>query len=662
MSLINSARTRPARQLAIAIFTIAITACTTLPRPNAGPDLSTPQGIEEHAQRLLVEKRFADAAAQYAYLARLSTDPTLAEHYNLLEAEILFTHQLEKKGSKRATRLPTKMLNMEHQRRRQLLQSALELYLQQPNKALLSLPDPALITDKNLLTRYHHLRFQVGAALEENTPMLDSLIALDALEEGKHREIRNNQIWRLLNTFDDLSIEQLNINASTPTHTGWLALLDTLRTVRDQGIDYRSSVVTWQQKFFDHPASQMLEAYDNGTPNLTASATLGEVSLIGTDAIALLLPFNDRLAKFSNAIRDGLLSAMYESQTNRELRIYDVGNDPAGTLPAYQQAVSDGAQLIIGPLRRDSLKMLVQYGDLSIPVIALNYLPHGGTDNLIQFSLSPEDEARSAADYMIQAGLKTAAMLLPDTSAGTRSGEAFKQRLERWGGEVVAAEVLDSTRKDYRKELSSLLHINTSLQRRRNIQSTLDTSLVFETRTRTDLDAIFAPVSSKTGRVLKPQLNFHGARGIPLLASSLIYGGTPSPNQDHDLEGVLFNDIPWLIGPRLHSESSLHRTANKLSLNKGPLSRFFALGVDAYRVTEQLGTMLDNSEHIVQGATGRLHLNNERRIRRQLVWAEFQSGTPKTIPFDYLPTTPPPPTDSLINPLLGIELPHATDP
>lgn len=644
------ARPRPFRLLMTAALIASLAACATAPRPDAGstPDLSTTLGVEAYAQQLLSDEQFAEAAKQYARLAQMAPEPLGAQHYALIEAEILFAHKLDEQAAKRTQRLPAEMLNTELQTRRQLLQSASDLFQQRAADALLALPDPRLIADKSLLTRYHELRFRAGAALDEGAPMFDSLIALDELEGGLHRELRNNQIWQLLTTRSELALEQLAINARSPTHAGWLALLQSLRALQAQGLDYRSTVATWQGQYNEHPALAMLLNTEQDIDSLLASGTpSGRISLMGTDAIALLLPFNDRLAKFSNAIRDGLLAAQYESGSTREIRIYNIGSNPADALPTYQRAVADGAQLVIGPLRRKALESLVRYGELSTPVIALNYLPRGGADNLIQFGLSPEDEARDAANYMAQAGLRTAAMILPDTEAGARSGEAFRQQLERWGGEVVASETLDGTRKDYRKELSALLLINDSLQRRRNIQGALDTSLVFETRTRTDLDAIFAPVSPAIGRVLKPQLDFHSAQDTPLLASSSIYSGSPQPGTDNDLNGTLFNDIPWLLEASSSREGGLRKSAAKLKLSEGPLARFFALGIDAYRVTEQLPSMLQDNNYLVEGATGKLLLSPERRIRRHLAWAEFTAGNPKSIPYNPTPMEPPPPTSSL---------------
>lgn len=640
------------RLLAIAACTVSLWACSTAPRLEPGVDPESPQGIEARAQQHLLEGQYAEAAGHYARLASLAGDPVQAQHYALVEAEILFAHRLEAEGAQRTAALPAQMPSNRLQARRQLLQSAADLHLGRPRQALLALPDPRLMGEHNLLLRYHDLRFRAGTALNESQPVFDSLIALDQLEDGEHRELRNNQIWQLLSSRDELAIEQLEAGAGSTVHAGWLALR---RAVHDPALDPRSSLATWRQRFATHPAQSLLQGSGEDLRQLAQlGVKRGQISLLGNDSIALLLPFDKRLAKFSNAIRDGLLSAMYDSGQVRQISIYDVGANPGDAVSAYQRAVADGAQLVIGPLRRSSLDALARYADFSVPVIALNYLADGGTDNLIQFGLSPEDEARDAVSYMMQAGLRSAAMILPDTEAGARSGEAFRLQLERWGGEVVATQVLDSSRKDYRKELSALLLTNDSLQRRRNIQAALDTNLVFETQTRNDLDAIFAPVSPPIGRVLKPQLDFHGATRIPLLASSSIYSGKPRPERDGDLDGTLFNDIPWLIAPRLGSEGELQQTAAQLELDSGPLARFFALGVDAYRVSAQLGAMLEDSDYAIEGATGRLQLSPERRIRRQLAWAVFEGGRPKPVRFAHSPLDPPPaeaPVDGLLPPL-----------
>jgi|GEM_PF-626196 len=656
MSAIKSARKHTKLTLAAAICALNLVACSTVPRGPAGFDLSTPAGVAAHADHLIENQQFEEAAAQYGKLALLEQDPLRSMHYQLVEAEILFTHKFEEQGALLTGMLPEEMPTPEFATRRQLLVAATQLYNQQPSEALLSLPEASELSDAKTLIRYHDLRFRAGAALNEATPMLDSLIALDELEQGEFREIRNGQIWQLLNSRDELSLERLNANASVSrVHTGWLALLQAVHnsdTLNSNPLSTTPSAIDmWQQAFADHPATEMLAAYEGNIAELSQfGAPSGEISLIGTDAIAMLLPFEDRIAIFSNAIRDGFISAMLDSGSNRQVRIYNVGANASDAVSAYRQAVQDGAQLVVGPLRRNAVEALTRYGSLDVPVVSLNYLPYGGSENLIQFGMSPEDEARDAARFMVQAGLKTAAMVLPDSDSGARSGEAFKAELESWGGEVVASETLDTSRNDYRKELSALLMINDSLQRRRNIQSALDTNLVFETRTRTDLDAIFAPVKPSIGRVLKPQLNFHSAGHIPLLASSAVFSGIASPETDNDLNGVLFNDMPWIIGKRTSSERQLRADAKQLKLDKGPLSRFFALGADAHAIIEQLGPMLSDSTYAVQGSTGQLSLSTDRRVQRQLKWAKFEEGAPKAISFKPLPMNAAPVTGSLINP------------
>ena len=50
-----------------------------------------------------------------------------------------------------------------------------------------------------------------------------------------------------------------------------------------------------------------------------------------------------------------------------------------------------------------------------------------------------------------------------------------------------------------------------------------------------------------------------------------------------------------------------------------------ALGIDAYQLLGQLPQLTSRS---FSGATGHLSLNNENRVTRKLVCAQFQAGLP----------------------------------
>ena len=120
-------------------------------------------------------------------------------------------------------------------------------------------------------------------------------------------------------------------------------------------------------------------------------------------------------------------------RTVTDVKIYDTDSKPLATLLAQAQA--DGMDLIVGPL----LKGDVATGNRKHPlnILALN----GGYTNrpsrMSRLSLSPEDEARNAAQF-IRRDNKTAPLVLtPDNSFGRRIAQSFADEWQKNGGGLV---------------------------------------------------------------------------------------------------------------------------------------------------------------------------------------------------------------------------------
>ena len=58
----------------------------------------------------------------------------------------------------------------------------------------------------------------------------------------------------------------------------------------------------------------------------------------------------------------------------------------------YNQAVAEGAELIIGPLSKEHIQSLADSVTFTTPVLALNHIPGLQKDKLYQFGLSPIDD------------------------------------------------------------------------------------------------------------------------------------------------------------------------------------------------------------------------------------------------------------------------------
>ena len=133
-------------------------------------------------------------------------------------------------------------------------------------------------------------------------------------------------------------------------------------------------------------------------------------------------------------------------------------------------------------------------------------------------------------------------------------------------------------------------------------------------------------------RQIQPLLQFYFAGDIPVYGLSQLYNGHPNPGKDRDLNSIAFCDMPWVLEPQ-HMHPSYLNTLQQQTQQVWPqsyqkYSKLYALGIDAYRLSQTLDTMELLPDFGVRAATGTLYLNNNH-IYRQLMWAQFEQGKPR---------------------------------
>lgn len=348
------------------------------------------------------------------------------------------------------------------------------------------------------------------------------------------------------------------------------------------------------------------------------------------ERLALLLPLTGKLAKAAEAIRDGVLAAYYDSpaaSNQPELQIYDSGEIPGDAVAAYQQAVADGAEFVIGPLRKEAVQALANQPQLAVPLLALNQIedPTLFNPSLYQFGLAPEDEAREVARLAWYEGFTRSIALLPNTEWGERVYAAFAAEWQQLGGVILEEERYDASRTDHGKIISSVLNLDSSKARQQQLSRHLGTKLEFEPRRRQDVDFVFLIASSRQARLIRPQLRFYRASSLPVYTTSKVYSGTPDAGKDADMNGIIFCDMPWTLESGGNWEH-LHRNINtSWPTNASRYGRLYALGIDAYRLTPYLGSNMFGAYH---GVTGNLSLGSQGQITRTLRCAKFSNGLP----------------------------------
>jgi hypothetical protein len=277
---------------------------------------------------------------------------------------------------------------------------------------------------------------------------------------------------------------------------------------------------------------------------------------------------------------------------------------------------------VVGPLLKESVAQIAQ-ATIAMPTLSLNYLDVGlaAPARFYQFSLAPEDEARQAAERALMAGHLRALALAPDNEWGRRMLAAFTPALELGGGTVLAYRFFDPAATDFTAQIQRLLLLDESRARQRQLSANLGVPLEFEPRRRGDVDFIFLAANVAAGRLIRPQLKFLYAGDIPTYSTSAIYA--PGGNGDPDLDGVLFVDAPALLGTDPRAEQLRATLLRRWPAGAVGRLRFYAMGFDAYSLVTGV---FSGAVAGVTGLTGKLSMEPDRQIHRQLPWAEFRDG------------------------------------
>lgn len=354
--------------------------------------------------------------------------------------------------------------------------------------------------------------------------------------------------------------------------------------------------------------------------------------------IALLLPFRGGYRKAAEAVRDGFIAAWHDAGDYKPaLRIYDA--NALNVEQMYAQAVAEGADFVVGPLEKQAIKELAKLTELPVPVLALNQAPAGPGEkpagpgvlpSLMQFGLSPEDEARQVAQRARLDGRGRALVIVPNDPWGQRLHRAFRDAWLPLGGRVLERISYDPQGKDYSLPVRRLLNIDASEERARRLRRKLNVALRSEARLRQDADLIFMAAFPVAARQLVPQFRFHKAEGLPVYATSHVFTGAVNPQADADMNEVMFADLPWILLPRAGA-SSLRALVNEHFQAASAYRRLHALGVDAFHLIPHLPRLAVDGAASFAGATGLLSMARDGMINRQLLWSRIVDGKPELL-------------------------------
>ena len=320
--------------------------------------------------------------------------------------------------------------------------------------------------------------------------------------------------------------------------------------------------------------------------------------------IALLLPLKSAtFGRAAEAVKEGFMAAaqLAGAANTLPIEVYDSEVNTQNLLPTYSRILTDNASIVVGPMTRSEVAAVARSGLVIVPTLALN-LPDHDTPVPPQFyslNLSQEAEARQMAHIAFGKGLRRAATIVNESVLSKRIQAAFAAEWLKLG----ATTTLEYTFSPDTKSLSEF---------RNAVKAQL-------------VDVVFVAADANVARKMRPYVRAN----LALFATSQVFRSKNDSVNNMELRGLQFVDMPWLLKPD-HPAVMVYPQSKK-SLN-AELQRFYALGIDAFRVAQVLLRSDTPPREPIDGVTGRITLIGNHLFSRELLQASFdQTGAVKAL-------------------------------
>jgi ABC-type branched-subunit amino acid transport system substrate-binding protein len=189
---------------------------------------------------------------------------------------------------------------------------------------------------------------------------------------------------------------------------------------------------------FSNPLSSQPGPGPGGPPQQPVAVGSGQVK------VALILPLSasGNAGVAAQSMKSAAEMALTEFlNPNIQLLIKDDGGGPQGAQQGAQQALDEGAEIVLGPLFASSVPATAQVArGRGISVIAFSTDSSVAGRGVYLLSFLPESDVNRIVEYAASIGKRSFAAMLPENAYGNVVEAAFKQAVPKRGGRIVALE------------------------------------------------------------------------------------------------------------------------------------------------------------------------------------------------------------------------------
>lgn len=181
----------------------------------------------------------------------------------------------------------------------------------------------------------------------------------------------------------------------------------------------------------------------------------------GQVKVGLILPLSaaGNASIAAQSMKNAAEMALSEFQNpNVQLLIKDDAGSAQGAQQSAQQALDEGAEIILGPLFAASVPAIAQAARTrGISVIAFSTDSSVAGRGVYLLSFLPESDVSRIVEYAVSVGKRSFAAMVPENAYGNVVEVAFKQTVGRHGGRIVAFEKYGADRAGAAKNVAQSL-------------------------------------------------------------------------------------------------------------------------------------------------------------------------------------------------------------